>query len=312
MLNFKPKIAFALGGGGARGLAHIGALKAFEKAGIRPDMIVGTSMGAIMGAAYAVNPDAEALEQKVKPLMSNKNLLLLESLAAEDEPAEKRLIIESLAAYATDLFLWNLRAIKGYIDDGSEMSNLIKELVDEKNFNEAVIKYACVATDINKGEEVIFSEGNMLKALMASSSIPGVFPPVEDGERLLIDGGIVTLLPAQPARKLGADIVIGINVDKNIQPKEFKQGYDIIFQADDIRRHELNLMKMKYADIIIEPDVKNLSWAHFSKIDIMIEKGEEAVNKKITEIKKKIKACTIKFIIKKFIPFGEKFRRINY
>ncbi|MCK4518940.1 MAG: patatin-like phospholipase family protein [Candidatus Omnitrophica bacterium] len=308
MLNFKPKIAFALGGGGARGLAHIGALKALEKAGIRPDIIVGTSMGAIMGAAYAVNPDAEALEQKVRPLMRNKNLLLLESLAAEDEPAEKRLIIENLAAYATDLFLWNLRAIKGYIDNGNEMSKLIKELIDEKNFNETVIKYACVATNINTGEEVIFGEGNMVKALMASSSIPGVFPPVEDGEKLLIDGGIVTLLPAQPARRLGADIVIGINVDKDIQPKDFKQGYDIIFQADDIRRHELNLMKMKYADIIIEPDVKKLSWAHFSKIDIMIKKGEEAVNQKIAEIKKKIKVCTIKFILKKFIPFGEKLR----
>lgn len=296
----RPKIGLALGGGGARGLAHIGVLKILEKAKVPIDIIVGTSMGAIIGAAYALEPNADLLEERVMSLLKNKNLSKLESLAAEDEPTEKRLIIEQLATYVTDLYLWNLRAIKGRIVENSQIEDIIKELVNEKSFHETKIKYACVATDINKGEEVIFDKGRLYKAVLASSAIPGVFSPVNLEGKVLIDGGIVTLLPAQPARKLGADVVIGVNTDKDIQPKDFKHGYDIIFQADDIRRHELNLMKKRFADIIIEPDIRTLSWAHFSKGETIVSKGEEATKKMLPLILKTIKKKIFKSTFKKF------------
>lgn len=288
MFKLRPKIGLALGGGGARGLAHIGVLKVLEEANIPIDIITGTSIGAILGGGYALKPDAQLLEKRVLQLLKSEGILKLETLAAKDRPTEKRLIIEKLANYATHLYILNLRAVKGWILDGSQIEDLIKELVNDKYFNETKIKYACVATDINKGEEVVFDKGKMRKAILASVSIPGVFPPIEMQGRLLIDGGIVTLLPVKPAKKLGADIVIGVNADKNIQPVDLKHGYNILFQADDIRRHELNLLKKQFADILIEPDVKDLSWAHFSKAELIIKKGEEAAREMLPKIKNKM------------------------
>lgn len=298
MIKKRPGVALALGGGGARGLSHIGVLKVFERHKIPIDLITGSSMGAIVGGAYCVNPKAEDLEQKVIALLNNESLKKLESIITKHKESERLIIFKNLATFISDVYLWNLSAIKGCIMDESPIRRVIKQLVNESTFNDAKIKFVCMATDINKGEEVVFTKGKLHEAIYASSVIPGVFPPAEINNRTLIDGGIIDILPAGYAKKIGAGLVIGIDVDKSIQPKNFKHGYDIIFRADDIRRHELNHLKINDADIIIEPDVKELSWAHFSKVKEIIKKGEKAAEKMLPRIKKEIKKSRFKSLVR--------------
>jgi NTE family protein len=285
----KKKIGLVLGGGGARGLAHIGVIRQLEKAGIVPDIIVGASMGAVIGGAYALFADAEILEKKVLELVKNKDLSKLESLAAPRTEEEKEIVFQRLATFVSKLLLWNLRAVKGSITDGIKIKEIINRLIDAKKFSETKIKFACTAIDINWGKEVLFTEGFLSDAIFASISIPGVFPPIKQGDKMLVDGGIINMVPVAVAEKLGADITIAIDASLDIKPTEFKHGHDILFRTEMIKEKEIGELKMQSADIIIRPDVGGYSWARFSKIDLIIKEGEKAAKEKISEIKKVIK-----------------------
>jgi NTE family protein len=140
-------------------------------------------------------------------------------------------------------------------------------------------------------------------ALLASSAIPGVFPPAKINNRLLIDGGVINVLPASSAKAIGADIVIGIDVSCQVQPQEYNHGFDIISQAENIRRQALAEIRKKDADILITPDVKKINWASFSKIDSIIKKGKEATEKKLPEIRKRYKKLGIKTAVKNMFSF---------
>jgi NTE family protein len=285
----KKKIGLVLGGGGARGLAHIGVIRQLEKAGIVPDIIVGASMGAVIGGAYALFADAEILEKKVLELVKNKDLSKLESLAAPRTEEEKEIVFQRLATFVSKLLLWNLRAVKGSITDGIKIKEIINRLIDAKKFSETKIKFACTAIDINWGKEVLFTEGFLSDAIFASISIPGVFPPIKQGDKMLVDGGIINMVPVAVAEKLGADITIAIDASLDIKPTEFKHGHDILFRTEMIKEKEIGELKMQSADIIIRPDVGGYSWARFSKIGSIIKEGDKAAKEKISEIKKVIK-----------------------
>ncbi|MFO8053334.1 MAG: patatin-like phospholipase family protein [Candidatus Omnitrophota bacterium] len=287
-MRTKKKIGLVLGGGGARGLAHIGVIKQLEKAGIVPDIIVGASMGAVIGGAYALFADAGALEKKVLKLVESKDLSKLESLAAPREEEEKEIIFQRLTTFVSNLVLWNLRAINGSITDGIKIKQIINRLIDAKKFSETKIKFACTAIDINWGKETLFTKGLLCDAIFASISIPGVFPPVKQENKLLVDGGIINMVPVEVAQKLGADVTIAVDASLDIKPAEFKHGHDILFRTEMIKEKEIGKLKMKSADVIIRPDVGGYSWARFSKIKSLIKEGEVATKDKLTEIKKGI------------------------
>ncbi|MCF7873321.1 MAG: patatin-like phospholipase family protein [Candidatus Omnitrophica bacterium] len=284
----KKKIGLVLGGGGARGLAHIGVIRQLEKAGIVPDIIVGASMGAVIGGAYALFANAKILEKKVLELVKNKDLSKLESLAAPRSEEDKEIIFQRLATFVSKLVLWNLRAVKGSITDGIKIKEIINKLINSKKFSQTKIKFACTAIDINWGKEVLFTKGFLADAIFASISIPGVFPPIKQDGKLLVDGGIINMVPVEVAQRLGADITIAIDASLDIKPTEFKHGHDILFRTEMIKEKEIGELKMKSADIIIRPDVGGYSWARFSKINSLIKKGEVAANDKLAEIKKVI------------------------
>jgi NTE family protein len=246
-------------------------------------------MGAVIGGAYALFADAEILEKKVLELVKNKDLSKLESLAAPRTEEEKEIVFQRLATFVSKLLLWNLRAVKGSITDGIKIKEIINRLIDAKKFSETKIKFACTAIDINWGKEVLFTEGFLSDAIFASISIPGVFPPIKQGDKMLVDGGIINMVPVAVAEKLGADITIAIDASLDIKPTEFKHGHDILFRTEMIKEKEIGELKMQSADIIIRPDVGGYSWARFSKIDLIIKEGEKAAKEKISEIKKVIK-----------------------
>lgn len=272
----KFKVGLALGGGGVRGLAHIGVLKVLERENIPVDLIVGTSMGAVIGGSYALSGQSFLVEQKILELLKRKEIAKLESLVGESRPEEKKMIIEGLVSFVKELLLWNLKGIKRWLADGKEIKGLVHETVEEADFSQTKIPYACVACDLKTGEEVILKQGKMSEAIMASSSVPAVFPTVQLDGRLLVDGAVTSEIPIEAARALGADFVIAVNVEQRIFYDNFRNGMDILFQSDEIRCHELVRMKLALADFVISPAVENLSWAAFSKGERCIRKGEKA------------------------------------
>ncbi|MBU3934186.1 MAG: patatin-like phospholipase family protein [Candidatus Omnitrophica bacterium] len=310
-MNFK--IGLALGGGGVRGLAHIGIFKVFEEANVPIDLIVGTSMGAVIGGAYALSGRSSSLdlEQKMLGLLKRKEIAKLESLAAESRPEEKKMLIEGLVAFVKDLLLWNLKGVKRWIANGAEIKALVKESVEDADFSQTKIPFACVACDLKTGQEVVLNEGRMAEAVMASGSVPAVFPPVQSGERLLIDGGITSEVPVEAARRLGADFVVAVNVESKIFYNNFRHGMDILFQSDEIRSHELVRLKLKLADFVIQPGVGNISWAAFSKGEECIREGEKAARAALAGLKSAIAKKRRTYILKKLFGIGRR-KRYGY
>lgn len=282
------KVGLALGGGGVRGLAHIGALKVLEEEGIPVSLIVGTSMGALIGAAYALNTDIAWLERTALEMTEREEIRELETLAEQSATEEKRVIVERLAKFVRNLLLWNLRVIKRELVDAKRIEELIKGFVGDNYFEQTRVPFACVACDLKKGEEVILDRGELSRAVLASSSMPGIFSPIEWNGRLLVDGGVTATVPAGAARRLGADCVIAINVEYEVYRQEFNHGIDILFQADEIRTHLLTRMNLRFADLVITPAVQHLSWASFSRAQECMSAGEAALRANLEALKQTI------------------------
>lgn len=253
----KKKIALVLGGGSARGLAHIGVLRVFQREKINFDLIIGTSIGAFVGAYYALDGD----------------------MAKAEKVASKFDARESL-----DI---TIPPTMGLIK-GNRIYAIIKELVGERGFSDLKIPMAIVATDIEKGEEVVFTEGLLADAIRVSCSYPGIFVPQRIDDRLLVDGGIINTVPVSVARRMGADIVIAVDVGFCIKVGKIKSIFGVILQAFQIIGEELNRYQSMRADIIIKPDLGAVNQLDFASAEIAIQKGEIATLEKLKEIKKKL------------------------
>jgi len=277
MDNVPIKVALALGGGGVRGLAHIGIIRALQK-DIPIDMIAGISMGAIIGGYYALNKDVVALEKKVKGIISKKDVKEIEKIVSGHSPVdEKKLIMETLLTFVKQVYLMNLRVIKRWVFSGKEIDWVFNELGLDVDFQKTQIPFVCVSADLRSGKEVIIGDGNIKDAVLASVSLPGVFPPVKRGEQLLVDGGIIGSVPVDAARAMGADVVIAVGVEALVDyNKILGNGIDIMFQADAVRAYTLSQLRMRDADFVIYPEVGNISWASFSKAEDCIKAGEAA------------------------------------
>lgn len=254
----KKKVALVLGGGSARGLAHIGVLKVLQKEKITFDLIVGTSIGAFIGAFYALGQDIKKAETMALKFNVRENLDVM-------MPPSLGLI------------------------KGNRIYAIIKEFVNEKKFSDLKIPMAMVATDIENGQEVVFTEGPLADAIRVSCSYPGIFAPQRINGRLLVDGGIANTVPVSVARHMGADVVIAVDVGFCVQVGEIKSIFGIILQAFQITGGELNRYQSMQADIIIKPDLGAINQLDFSSVNEAIQKGEIAVLEKMKYIKRKMK-----------------------
>jgi NTE family protein len=269
----KPKIGLVLSGGGAKGLAHIGALKAIEKAGIKVDMVCGTSMGSFIGALYATGYTPAQIES----MLSNLNW--------------KQLLTENLDHRRMDSFERNKdgryllktevgRPKSGLIDGNLIMIKLSELCVPAHNiedFSKLKRSFACVATNLETGEPITITKGYLPEAVRCSMSYPMVFRPAEHDGMLLVDGGIVSNLPAKELKALGADIIIGVNVGSPLSTRrELKSIPQILAQCVSFL-NEQDAEKQKQAcDILIEPDITTFATFSFTNIPGIIKSGEVA------------------------------------
>lgn len=282
----RRKVALALGGGAARGVSHIGVLEAFEKNALPIDMIAGTSMGAIIGAIYALEPSAEALKGRFYAYLNSDAFKdsHFEQLVNQSD-ADAGMFDRLLQMAWRGLFYTLVVTRRSYYGESASRQNFAF-MIDDMNFEDTRIPFCTTALDLVSGKEVVFSRGSLRRAVSASCAIPGLLPPVEDDGRLLVDGGWIDAVPVKPARQLGADLVIGVDVAHALDPASgLDSALDIIGRADSIARWSLGNERCRDADLVLRPPSSALHWADFSQFEASVEDGRKAVEARLADIK---------------------------
>ncbi|WP_374603454.1 patatin-like phospholipase family protein [Niveibacterium sp.] len=258
----KPKIGLALGGGAARGFAHIGVIKALETNGISPDIVVGTSAGSVVGALYAAGFGAFDLQK----------------LAFQMEESAFK-----------DWALFDRGLLKG-----EALEAFINKQVANKPIEGLKRRFAAVATDLQNGEPAAFSAGNVGQAVRASSSVPGVFSPVVIRGREYVDGGLVSPVPARTARSMGADIVIAVDISQRPSGKKGAGSVDVLLDTIAIMGNRIADYELRDADVVVNPNIKGLPAANFQQRHEAILEGERAGFGAITRIRERLAAWDAK------------------
>jgi NTE family protein len=291
----EPKICLALGGGAARGLAHLGVLKVFEDAKLPIDMIAGTSLGALVGGLYASNPDAEywigRVDQYLRSFRSRKTRL--EFIRRLEQPVNNHGFFADMANLIRKGYFWGVTATKPAFISEEEYRDFLNPLIPDIDIDQTKIPFSCVATDIFNGNRVVYGSGSLRTAIRASCALPGIFPPVRDGEMMLVDGGWVERVPVICAQNMGADVVIAVDVSSEITKFDDTSGLDIVLRADAVTRVFLNELLLDEADVAIHPDVGHVHWADFSNPRELVRQGELASLERMVAVRSAIHRAAI-------------------
>jgi NTE family protein len=254
----KPvKIAVVLGAGASKGFAHIGVLKVLESNRIPIHMIVGTSAGSFVGSLYAYGYNAFQLQEL------------------------------SFSLQRSDIIDFGIPD-KGFIK-GEALEEFINKKTENSSIENMKLPFYAVATDIQSGSEMIFSSGNTGTAVRASCSIPGVFRPVQIGDRLYADGGIVSPVAVDAAKQLGADVVIAVDISSDIDTTRPEGIIDMLLKSVTIMYSRISLTQLSHADIVIRPKVGYIGSSDFTKRHEAILEGEKAAMEVLPEIQSIIK-----------------------
>ncbi|MCL5019232.1 MAG: patatin-like phospholipase family protein, partial [Patescibacteria group bacterium] len=287
-----PKVGLALSGGGARGFAQIGILKALEEARIPIDMIAGTSIGAVIGGLYAIDYSPAILQQIIEGIEWGRLF--------SNTPRRRDLFLSQKQENAPHFFQLRFDGIKPYIPPaisaGQQLSAILNDLhlqsrySYQRNFDDLKFPYRAVATDFISGEQVLLRSGDLSQAMLASMAIPLLFSPMEINGRLLVDGGLVDNFPTDVVREMGADIVIGLNTLSPLRTADLIQlPWEQADQVTSIMQKQYVQKLMQNADILISPDLGNRISTDFSKPAESIEIGYRAAKKSIPEIYTRLK-----------------------
>jgi len=294
------KLALALGGGGVRGLANIGVLRALEEAGIVPDIVTGTSMGAIVGSVYADRPDAARTQEIIQKYLNAEDFIHKANKLSLSSDMDRGFLDKLYGTAKKGYFFYRFLFRRSMISPELFFMEMDR-LIPDKNFSDLKIQFACVALDIVSGCSEILHAGPVRKAVRASSSVPGMLPPVRIDNRMYVDGGWVETVPVSAARSLGADFVVGVDVSREISSisykDDIKNSMDIMFRADDIARSMMNTFRTREADFIIHPEVGSADWSDFDNVDSYIESGYRAANSSIDSLKKALRFRKIKAML---------------
>jgi NTE family protein len=268
------KVGLVLSGGGAKGLAHIGALKVIEESGVRIDYIGGTSMGAIIGALYASGYSAKQLD-------SIFNQTDFSTLIQDNIPRSAKTFYEKEEAekYALVLPFDNFKiGFPSSLSKGQNFYNLLSKLTSHvstiSDFSELPIPFFCIATNIETGKEVILDRGYLPRAVTASGALPSLFSPVMIKDTVLIDGGVVNNYPVNEVRAKGMDIIIGVDVQDSLRDREnLKSAFDVLVQINNYRTIKDMIEKREQTDIYINPNIEDFSVVSFDEGKNIIESG---------------------------------------
>jgi len=258
----KIRIGLALGGGAARGFAHIGVIKALEAQGIVPEIVVGTSAGSVVGALYASGLDGFTLQRTAMSM---------------DEA--------TISDWALPLFSKSPGVLKG-----EALQNYVNKAVNNLPMERLKKRFGAVATDLKTGESILFNKGNTGLAVRASSSVPSVFQPVTIGKKTYVDGGLVAPVPVKYAREMGADFIIAVNISTQADSQATASSVDVLLQTFSIMGQRINSYELKEADVVITPALGKMGSADFAGRNLAILAGEQAAAAVMPQLKAKLKA----------------------
>jgi NTE family protein len=278
----RPKIGVALEGGGALGLAHIGVLQWFEDHHIPVDYVAGTSMGGLVGGFYATGKSPAELKQIVEA--QNWDLIIGGTTPYEDLSYRRK---EDSRAFQNKIILGLKNGLS--LPAGLNAGQGITLLIDHetvaysklRSFDDLPIPFRCVATDLVSGKEEVFSQGSLPRALRATMSIPGIFSPVRDGDKVYVDGGLVGNLPTDVVRKMGADVVIALHLETApAKPEEIQSLFSVLGRSIDVVIRENELRGLSGADLIVNVNLRDFTSMDYPKAETIIDKGVAAAQAK--------------------------------
>jgi NTE family protein len=259
----KVRIALALGGGAARGFAHIGVIKALEAQGIFPDIVVGTSAGSVVGSLYA---------------SGYYNGFALQKIAMEMDEA-------TISDWALPFFSKSSGVLKG-----EALQAYVNKAVHNTPIEKLKIPFGCVATDLKNGQPILFRRGNTGLAVRASSSVPGVFQAVSINGHTYVDGGLVAPVPVRFAKEMGAEFIIAVNISSATEAQATASSLDVLMQTFTIMGQRLNHFELKDADIVVTPQLGTMGSADFNGRNLAVLAGEQAAAGVMGELKAKLRA----------------------
>lgn len=256
-----PRIALALGGGAARGFAHIGVIKVLQSHGLKVDLVVGTSAGSVAGALFAAGHSGFDLQQMAFDLDR---------------------------ATVADWTLFGKGLIKG-----DALRQFVNTAVGNRPIDKLTIRFACVAANLKTGEAILFERGETGQAVQASSAVPGVFSPTLIGGQEYVDGGLVSVVPVRYAKKLGADFVIAVDVAAPPDQREAQGKLDVVMKTFGIMGKTIREAEYPLADVLIVPDMSTVNSSDFDGKHRAILAGERAAQAALPELKAKLRALGV-------------------
>jgi len=290
-LRRRKRLGLALGGGGARGLAHLGVLIALEEEGIGIEALAGTSMGAVIGAAKAIGADLERLRVLLSLIDINQLLQVTDSTIRELQ----RILGRSMMEYVRGS-TWKEEGARPH--DLARLNELFSLLTANKSFADTVIPFAAVAADVRTGERIVLREGRLADALTASAAVPGIFSPVISDGRYLVDGGIVDKIPVDAVIEMGAEAVIAVDTGAPLD-RRISTCLDALLQAQRVTSHHLSRLQLERAHarldgrlLVLRPDVETIKMFDFNRGEEAVRAGIEAVHASLERIRAFCKASS--------------------
>lgn len=290
------KVALVLGGGGARGLAHLGVLKSLEKAGVKIDLVVGCSFGALVGAMYAQSRSSEAVETRLRAFLETDayHRLGIDKLSAKNGRSED--YFGKLVRNLRNWVILNVGAQRPSLLKSDRLEGVTDFLLDEMKIEDCAIPFACNATDLISGSAHLFTEGDLRTAVRSSMTIPGIFPPVAYRQALMVDGAVTYNLPVRFARALGADYIIAVDIHPVLdQQTDFGNVFSVMLRTRSITANTLSEETLGGADTLIAPPVKEYFWYDFQQSEALIAAGETAALHHLDDIKKDLQPVPARY-----------------
>lgn len=302
---WRLKVGVALGGGAARGLAHIGVLRALAREGIPVDIVTGTSMGALIGGAFAALNDIGEVERRVRRLLASDEFRRTRLQFLKETKRSRGSLLFSVTNLVRRGVFYGFSTMRPSFLSAEEFVRSIGRILPDVAIEKTAIRFAASAVDLEAGEEVVLCHGSLREAAAASAAIPGLLPPRRLHGRLLVDGGWVDKIPVLPAFRLGADLVVGVDISADLEEaKDYQRGIDVVIRATMIKDAVLTAHHRRMADVVIEPEVKKIHWADFESAEYCIEAGDRAATQVAPAIRDLLRQERFRSIVR--APLGKR------
>jgi NTE family protein len=278
-------ITLVLGGGGFKGVAHIGVLRALQAGGVPVERVVGTSAGALIGASYCYLGDAEAMHRLVLEFLASEGFRAHSLIGFRRQPGKIPLMSRLMHGIRRQVMLERIfRRSSAF--GSSALRFIAKSMVPHADIADLRVPLSICVLDLLRGEDLLLSEGDLRQAVIASSSVPGFFPPVEWGDTLLCDAGLVNNLPANMARAEGARRIVAVDLSDSLPPcRSDAVGMELLLRVQEITTRLANRRCATDADVVVVPQLDGRHWLDTTRLTDVIDEGERATREQLPQIR---------------------------